>query len=61
MINDQEIIKLFKFSLLVPPNLANVEHGFSVLSLLVVKLRISISPYQSINTFSSQWTKSDLK
>lgn len=44
----EEIIKLFKFLLLIPPSTANVERGFSVLTLLVTKLPSSISP-QNIN------------
>ena len=45
MINDQdlygEMIKLFKFLLLLLPRMKNVERGFSVLKLLVIKLRSS--------------------
>ena len=47
MINDQdlyeEIIKFFKFLLLVSFSTANVVHGFSVLMLLT-KLQSRISP-----------------
>ena len=35
---------LFKFSLLIPPNTANVEQGFSVLNLLSTKQRNRLLP-----------------
>ena len=45
MINDQDLYgemrKLFKFLLLLLPRMKNVERGFSVLKLLVIKLRSS--------------------
>ena len=39
-----ELLKLFKYSLLITPSTANVERGFSVLGLLVTKQQNSLSP-----------------
>ena len=39
-----ELLNLLKFALLITPSIANVERGFSVLSLLVIKQRNSLSP-----------------
>ena len=39
-----DFTKLFKLSLLIPPSTANVEIGFSVLTMLHTKYRNSLSP-----------------
>ena len=38
----QEIMKLFKFALLIPPSTANAECGFSTMNLLISPLRTSL-------------------
>ena len=40
-----EIMKLFKLSLLITPCAANVERGFSILTLLHTKQQNSLSPF----------------
>ena len=35
-------MKLFKFALLIPPSMANVEQGFSTMNLLTSPLRTSL-------------------
>ena len=58
----ENIIKLFKSSLLVSCSTANLEHGFSVLMLLVIKVQRNLTlKNQSINAISSQWTWSNHK
>ena len=37
-----ETMKLFKFALLIPPNTANVERGFSTMNLQISPLRTSL-------------------
>ena len=39
-----ELMKLLKLALLITPSTANVERGFSVLTLLVTKHRNSLAP-----------------
>ena len=39
-----DLLILFKLSLLITPSTANVERGFSVLTLLAAKQRKSLSP-----------------
>ena len=39
---------MVKFALLITPSTANVDHGFSVLSLFVIKQKSSLGP-QTIN------------
>lgn len=36
-------VKLFKFSILITPSTANIERGFSVLTLLLTKLHNSLA------------------
>ena len=38
-----ETMKLFKFALLVPPSAPGVEHGFSVMKLIISLLRTSLN------------------
>ena len=38
------LLKLFKFSVLITPSTASVEHGFSVRTLLSTKLQNSLAP-----------------
>lgn len=40
----KELMKLFKFSLLIPPSTANVERGFSMLTMMLTKQRNLLSP-----------------
>ena len=39
-----DLLRLFKFSMLIPPSTANVERGFSVLALLSTKQRNRLKP-----------------
>ena len=43
-----ETMKLFKFALLIPPNTANIERGFSMMNLQISPLRTSWARKTSI-------------